>query len=150
MRTLNLFPLLTIVILVGCQAHLEWRHHPGVEEEFNNTECVFVGTVVNTTNVLESGGFIAGNFYTIHVKDVLKGRLPNLIQIYNENSSGRFPMEVGVSYLVFASKQVFEGIEGPRLAINACGNSGTVEESGNILAAARKLKKQRNQAPHYR
>lgn len=40
----------------------DWKRHPGVEEEFTNSKCVFVGKVVSSRQVMDKDGFIQGTF----------------------------------------------------------------------------------------
>jgi hypothetical protein len=58
----------------------------------------------------------------------LKGERLSTVTLYSENSSGRFPMEVGVSYVIFASEGTFEFRASPEFAIDNCGNSGSLRE----------------------
>src|SRR5688572_26227523 len=123
-------PSLTIIFFVAAFALAasglgdEWKQHPSVEQEFNTSKCVFVGEVIKATNIVEPGDFIHGTYYTIRVEERLKGSPPREVEIYSENSSGRFPLRIGVRYLVFCFEATFEGIKGSRWAINNCGNSG--------------------------
>jgi len=60
-------------------------------------------------DVRESGDFIKGTFYLIQVAEALKSRPPKISGVDSENGSGRFPMKVGVSYLIIRSEDIFEG-----------------------------------------
>jgi hypothetical protein len=121
--------ILAVFALVASAADVEWKRHLSVEEEFNGSKCVFVGKVVKAKQVLDSDGFIQGTFYTVRVEELLKGNPLKEVEIYDENSSGRFPMKVGVSYFLFAHEDVFEEIQGPHLAINSSGNSATLRQA---------------------
>jgi hypothetical protein len=147
MRSLKLIALLAAfvsgyVTLAGAYC----LTNPTVEEEFKSSDLVIAGTVIISTNILDSDGFIRGTFYTIRVSEVFKGSPGKTVELYSENTSGRFPMEVGTSYLIFAYESTFEGIEGPRLAIDYCGNSGTLKQSKKVLTIVRKLSKRPNTA----
>ena len=136
-----LIAFLAVLMLSGTAlADREWKTHPSVEKEYESSSVVIVGKVNRAKDVRESGDFIKGTFYLIQVAEALKSRPPKIVELYSENGSGRFPMEVGVSYLIFASEDIFEGIERPRLAIDNCGNSGTLKETKKALSTARKLK----------
>src|SRR5882762_9783515 len=89
-------------------------------------------------------GFIQGTFYVVRIEELLKGNSLENVEIYDENSSGRFPMRVGRRYLLFAYEGAFEGVEGLRLAINNCGNSGTLRQVRKQLTIVRELKKARH------
>jgi len=119
----------------------DWKRHLGVEEEFTNSKCVFVGKVISTRQIVDKDGFIQGTFYVVRVSGLLRGNPLKEVEIYDENSSGRFPMRVGRRYLLFAYEATFEGVEGLRLTISSCGNSGTLEQAKKELAMVRKLKK---------
>jgi hypothetical protein len=144
MRSLTFVISLAAFVLAGTAlAQSKWKTRPSVDEEFTNSTVVVVGKVVSTKDVLEPGGFTKGTFYTIEITEVLKGHPSKTTELYSENSSGRFPMTVDISYLIFAYEGVFEGVEGRRLAIDAAGNSGTVKESEKALVRARELREQR-------
>jgi hypothetical protein len=123
----------------------EWYKHPSVEEESDSSKYVLVGKVLKAQKILEPQDFILGTIYTIKVDELLKGTPAKIIEIYDENSSGRFPMEVGISYLIFAFEGVFEGMEGLHLAINHRGNSKKLNQAGMILETTRKLRKAKAQ-----
>ncbi|MBI5687598.1 MAG: hypothetical protein HZC54_21210 [Verrucomicrobia bacterium] len=142
--------MLLAIVSLGNSVFAAWKECPSVEEEFKSSASVFVGKVVSAKNIWEPGDFIAGTFYKIQVEELLKGSPSNIIEVYCENSSGRFPMDVGVAYLVFAYSGVFEGVNGSRLAIDCCGNSGTLKEAGKALAIARKLRQTKAQSGQHR
>jgi len=110
-----------------------------VEEEFDSSKCVLVGRVVTSRQILDSDHFIQGTFYTVRVEELLKGGHEKQVEIYDENSSGRFPMRVGGRYILFAYAGAFEGVKGERLAINSSGNSETMKESTKTLARVREI-----------
>ena len=146
MRSLKLIAFLVVFVLGGTAlADSQWKARPSVDEEFKSSTVVIVGEVISTKDVLEPGGFIKGTFYTVRVAEILKGNPSKRVELYSENSSGRFPMKVGVSYLIFTYEGNFEGIEGRRLAIDNCGNSGTLKEAEKALSTARKLKEAKAQ-----
>jgi len=112
---------------------------PTVEHEFKTSAVVFVGKVSSAREVsVQSQAVSGGTFYSVVVEQVLKGTPSKTVELYSENSSGRFPMRVGVQYLVFAGYGVFEGISGQRLAINNCGNSAPFSKAHKALATVRK------------
>jgi hypothetical protein len=95
---------------------------PKVCAEFFKSEQVFVGRVASQLTAPPGGGFIDGWWYRLSVHKVFRGTARKTIDVFTENSSGRFPLEVGREYLLFASK--YDG----RLVIANCGNSGLVSE----------------------
>ena len=98
-----------------------------------------MGADISSTNILDSDGFVRGTFYSIRVSEVLKGSPSKTVELYSENDSGRFPMQIGVSYLLFAYDGIFEGVNESRLAIDSCGNSGTLKQSYSKLKMVREL-----------
>ena len=118
----------------------EWRAHPSVEKEFRDSPIVLVGKVIKAGNYLSKDS-VDGTFYSVEVTETLKGSPAKTLELYCENSSGRFPMEVGDSYLVFAYRGPFEGISGWRWAIDSSGNSKQLDKAKSTLAQVRSLKR---------
>ena len=130
---------LTINALASDDGVWNWKQHKSLEEELSDSRYVFVGEVVKAKQVLDSDGFIQGTFYDVQVRELLRGNPTTRVEIYDENSSGRFPIMVGARYLLFAYQGVFQAVDGPRLAIDACGNSAKLTKAGKALKAARKF-----------
>jgi hypothetical protein len=141
MRLLLIICFFTLRALAADDPLGDWKRHPGVEEEFTNSKCVFVGKVISSRQIMDKDGFIQGTFYVVRVEELLKGSPLRDVEIYDENSSGRFPMKVGWKYLLFAYEGAFEGVNGLRLAIDNCGNSGTLGKLKKELTKVRELKK---------
>ena len=109
--------------------------HVPVETEYSQAALVLTADVVSSQAVPESkdGYFLGGVNYTVRVAESLKGHSSQNLKIFSENSSGRFDMELGKRYLIFAYK------EHARLRIDSCGNSGVLVMSEQTLAKARVL-----------
>jgi hypothetical protein len=91
---------------------------PTVACEFLNSDAVFVGTVISARAVPPRGAAdLDGWLYRLTVQELFRGPRTRTIEVFTENSSGRFPLEVGKTYLLFADK-----LDG-RLTITNCGNS---------------------------
>jgi hypothetical protein len=118
----------------------EFKVHRSVELEYNESDVVFTGKVVDSTPVSDKDGFLLGTYYSVVVSERLKGSAPNKEILYDENSSGRFDMFVGKKYLIFAYHGVFDGAKGMPLAIDAVGNSGELEASSANLEKSRRLR----------
>ena len=114
---------------------------PGVPGEFLRSELVFVATVKSEAKVYADGDFFDGISYTLAVTERLKGEPKALFVVFSENSSGRFPMNIGASYLVFTSLESGTLADQPAYTVNYCGNSGLVVEKEAALAQARRLAK---------
>jgi hypothetical protein len=117
----------------------KWKAHHTPEREYYESELVFTGKVVGTKVLFDGDDFIQGRIYSVLVTEVLKGATSNLVEIHNENDSGRFDMEDGHSYLLFAYKGTFDGFIKPMLAIDAAGNSCSLQDSKHLLVAVREL-----------
>jgi len=142
MCLLTLTSFWALLVLATNGAGWDWKRPLSVQGEFNKSKCVFAGKVVKAKNIVppRDEHFIQRTFYTIRVEEVLKGSPSKEVESYDENSSGRFPMKGGMSYLVFAYEGVFEGVDGPRLAVKSCGNSAALQKAAKTLATIRKLK----------
>ena len=119
-----LLPVLaTLVLHVSPALSVCPKPDPKVCAEFFKSETVFVGRVVSQRTAPPDGGFYDGWWCCLSVHKVFRGAARKTIEVFTENSSGRFPLEVGREYLLFASK--YSG----RLVIDNCGNSGLVSEA---------------------
>lgn len=86
------------------------------------------------TSVPESGGYYYGDGYTVEIQEIFKGNPTNPIVIFSENSSGRFPMSVGETYVLFVHYEL------GRYQIDNCGNSGLLSEKQDSIQVLRQLK----------
>ncbi len=108
--------------------------HPSLEQEYQNSTMIFVGRVTSEEFTPESKNYLDGTTYSVQVEEVLRGSPGKTVKLFSENSSGRFPMEVGAAYLVFVHEEL------DRLAVDYCGNSGKLPEKAESLATLRKMK----------
>jgi hypothetical protein len=100
---------------------------PSVREEYKDSAMVLVGNVVSERVIDDFGhGYVDGNIYTLKVTEQFKGAHREAVEVFSENSSGRYPMEKSIPYLVFAY-----AIPGG-LAIDPCGNSGKTSNHGRV------------------
>ena len=78
-----------------------------------------------------------GANYAIQPLEVLKGSPPQQLTLFSENTTARFPMKVGATYLLF----VYEATDTdpPYLHLDSCGNSGLLDNRTPILADVRRL-----------
>ncbi len=136
------------------QIALVWTHgafavcvngHPSLEQEYENSAVVFVGRVISKEFTSESKNYLDGITYSVSVQEILRGTSAKTFRLFSENSSGRFPMRVGATYLVFA----YEALG--RLTVDSCGNSGKLPEKAEVLSVLRKMKsRELNKAPSQR
>ncbi|MFY9741271.1 MAG: hypothetical protein WA252_09395 [Candidatus Sulfotelmatobacter sp.] len=109
--------------------------HPTVQNEYGFSTFVLIGKVVGSQAVPMSvdGYFLDGNTFKLVPVRVFKGNVKRSIVLFSENSSGRFPMQVGKKYLVFAYT------DHGRLMINNCGSSNLVSRAKKAVATVAHL-----------
>jgi len=115
-------------------------YHIPLEKEFAESEVVLIGQVLseretskppkppNSALVLDPG-----HTYTLQVIEVFRGKPRKRVELFAEYNSGQFPMDIGKTYLVFASAQ------GSVLSASPCGSAGEVKERAREIAQVRKL-----------
>src|SRR5438034_11808153 len=102
MRTLKLIISSALLVAAAASAAAYCDSFPTVEQEFKTSALIFVGKVTSAREVaVRSDAITGGTFYSVEVVEVLKGSPSHKLELYSENSSGRFPMEVGVQYVIF-------------------------------------------------
>ncbi|MDR3425721.1 MAG: hypothetical protein P4M13_11740 [Alphaproteobacteria bacterium] len=109
--------------------------HPSVEKEYNDSDYVISG-VVESQKVIpdpdDSTGY-AGIEYKIRVVRTYKGTGENELKIYSENSSGRFPMNLRTTYLLFIEQHE------NKLGVDSCGNSGLETDKISVTKKLQEL-----------
>jgi hypothetical protein len=105
--------------------------------EYLRSEAVLVGSVLSERNMPGSDetDTPGGTSYLVKVLETLRGTPGSTVEIFSENSSARFPMRIGTSYLLFLYRQ--QG----SLSADYCGNSGPVAKKADVLRKARNLAK---------
>jgi hypothetical protein len=107
---------------------------PTVACEFLNSDAVFIGTVTSAQGVPPRGAKdLDGWLYSLSVQKLFRGPQTRTIEVFTENSSGRFPLDVGKDYLLFAHE------EDGRLTITNCGNSGPLSKAQKAIQELRGL-----------
>jgi hypothetical protein len=104
--------------------------HPKPNAEFFKSNFVFVGTVLSARAELDVDGFLAATDYSVRVEKIYRGPHRTRLTTYSENSSGRFPLDVGQRYLLFAYRD-----EEGHLTISNCGNSGLASDAEATIHA---------------
>lgn len=112
-----------------------------LSEEVRSADAIIVGRVLTQQGLKEDPAdpddYTAYNV-TIKVLRLLKGSLPNVISVRNENTSARYAMAVGEEHVFFLSRDSKE------LWINSCGNSVKAPSSGQLEKQIRaELQKQK-------
>ena len=71
--------------------------------EFRQSQAVVIGTAVSEKSIPDPAnlGLWSGTVYTLKVDSTLKGSLGRPVEVFSENSSGRFPLKVRSRYLLF-------------------------------------------------
>jgi hypothetical protein len=106
-----------------------------VQAEFNRSEAVVVGKVVAERTVpdAEQPEVYGGVIYTVAIEQSYRGQLRKNVELFSENTSGRFPMKRGTRYLLFLSR------DGSHLSADNCGNSGPTSEKEAVVVEIRRL-----------
>lgn len=115
---------LLLALPVGAVCRLP---HPRVCSEFFHLDAVFTGTVISARESPGGQASPEGWFYRLKMTKSYRGSSEGVIEIFTGNDSGRFPLEKGQAYLVFAHKE--KGI----LNINNCGNSAELSKAGETI-----------------
>jgi hypothetical protein len=77
--------------------------------------------------------FLEGKIYGLTVEKAFRGNPGPTLELFDENTSGRFDMSVGTKYLLF----VYE--EHGRLRVDNCGHSAKLSMSGATIKQVEKL-----------
>jgi hypothetical protein len=105
-----------------------------VTDEYTKSHGVLIGRVISSEPVGESKDYLDGYIYTVKVKEKIRGNVADPLILFSENSSGRFPMSVGIEYVLF----VYEALG--RTMVDNCGNSGPLSEKKDVARTVRRLK----------
>jgi hypothetical protein len=97
--------------------------------EYHRSDAVLTGLVTDAHLIEDKSDPVAflGIVYSVRVDRSYRGGLRGVVRVYSENSSGRFPMELGRRYVLFLHKS------GPNLAAYDYSNSGPVEDKAAVL-----------------
>ena len=106
-------------------------YHIPLAKEIQAAHTVAIGTVVSKVDVT-SGGFVEATVYRFAVEETLRGKHHTQIELSSENTSGRFPMDIGSRYLAFVSK------DRGTFYVSNCGSSGKLPEYSQTVEAVRK------------
>jgi hypothetical protein len=80
-----------------------------------------------------------GALFDVRVKKSFKGSTPRHLRLFSENSTARFWLQPGRSYLLFVSPAPFDRPLGTQLTVDTCGNSGTLKGNSKLLRKLRSL-----------
>jgi hypothetical protein len=120
------------------------EYHIPLDKEFAESDLVFIGRVLSerqTPNpprpAHSAAVFDPGHTYTVEVTEVFRGTPRRRTELFAEYNSGQFPMDIGKTYLVFASAR------GGLLSASPCGSAGEVKDRAREIARVRELAAQR-------
>jgi hypothetical protein len=124
--------LLTLALIVSANASalcLDGRN-PSVQEEFRDSDVVVFGTVLaeRTVSSPEDPEGFEETIYRFSPSRVFKGGAPRYIDLHSSNTSSRFPMTPGETYVVFA-RSTRDGF-----FIDSCGNSVKAGEDAKLVS----------------
>jgi hypothetical protein len=142
-KVIDLFCLLVVLGALVATPSIAWCPDPplSLEQEFGQSRFVVVGRVIAESAVDRGPEGVGGTNYVVAVTEILRGRPPKKITIFSENSSGRFPMVRGATYVLFVTKQTVEAFPKPVYTVDNCGHSGQLPASAKTLDEARRLAK---------
>ena len=81
---------------------------PRIQTLFTRSDAAFIGTVVskrpNKTDPNDKD-YDTGFYFGLKVKRLFRGPNKKVIEVYEDNDSGRMALEIGHTYLIFVTKQ---------------------------------------------
>ncbi|UPG88185.1 hypothetical protein L2Y96_12220 [Luteibacter aegosomaticola] len=98
---------------------------PSIAKEAHDSSMVVVGTATEEHLVPDPDDPVGYIFtiYVVQVNEVLKGPAPKSLWLYSENTSARYPMDLGVPNLLFIIKTPTDAF------VDNCGNSAPMKEA---------------------
>jgi hypothetical protein len=105
-------------------------YHLPLNEEIRSTRAIVIGKVTKSQYLQEDPTDpegITAYIYTVQILQRLKGRVPRIVNVRNENDSGRYAMDVGEKHLLFLSTQ------GEHFLVDSCGNSSPLPQGDAVL-----------------
>ena len=119
--------------------------HPSVAEEYQQAQFVVIGRATHEQNIASEADpdDFDWTVYDVEVLQAFKGHPPHTIRLSSENSSARFPLDPGKTYLLFITRMPMEEREGdetlPADFVDNCGNSDVMQTAGEALKAVTRL-----------
>jgi hypothetical protein len=107
--------------------------HPTIAQEYTNSWAVVVARVVGVHPEPTSKNYLDRVTYVVRVEEDLLATRSRRVEVFSENSSGRFPMASGARYLLFLYRDL------GRTMVDSCGNSGRLPASDETLRKVRQL-----------
>ena len=98
-----------------------------VADEYRMSNYVLTGKVIGLRRVGAHDGFFDATNYRVALVTPYKGKPPKTLTIYSSNTTARFDMDVGKTYLLFVNRTW------GRYDIDNCGWSDELSQSGPQL-----------------
>jgi hypothetical protein len=101
-----------------------------IASEIRTADAIVIGRVLSEQGLQEDPTNPDGyNAYNVKIKVItrLKGNLPKVFVIRNENTSARYAMSIGEEHLLFVSRS------GEDLWVSSCGNSSAMPEGKQLV-----------------
>lgn len=129
MRTTRSLAWMLLITLVSPAAFGACVGDYSLSGEYKQSEVVLTGLVTDAHLIEDKDDpeAFAGIIYSVRADHTYRGGLQTIVRIYSENTSGRFPMELGTRYVLFLHKS------GPNLSAYDCGNSGPADEKAAVI-----------------
>jgi hypothetical protein len=122
---------------------------PSVRAEFEDAQLVITGKVMGERRITTADdpeGY-AFTIYTVKVLQTFKEPPQPTIHLLSENTTARFWMDTGKTYLLFVSRGVSPDSSGteqlPDTFVDNCGNSAALPEAARALKTVKGLSKPR-------
>ena len=132
-RTALILCIACLRVLPSAMAYCRLPQPRLVCAEYSLSQLVVEATLLRTDAIYEKGDpqAIAARIYTLNVNKVLHGAASGKVRVSEGNDSGRarFDWTPGRKYLLF----LFRVQNGNSWAIDGCGNSGPLSQSGSVL-----------------
>jgi hypothetical protein len=140
MRVVVLLAFLATFVISSAALGVCLLNDYSVEAEYARSVAVVVAEVVSQRNAAdaEDDKSYGGVSYKLKIKESFRGSRLGTVDVFSENSSGRFPMETGKAYILF----LYE--EQGRLSADNCGNSGLVSQKQDVMATLHNITKPSN------
>lgn len=135
----RLVPIFCLALLFGAPSFgFCPEPHASVACEFLNSDAVFTGKVISIRPIKEQG-WPTGWYYRLSVLRLFRGPKKKVIEVYTGNDSGRYPLDLGKEYLIFASMAHDANPNKGELTIYNCEDNELLSDAGKLISEAEKI-----------